>query len=307
MLVFKFRDNAYLRLLTCWLKHAKNSADDLSTGNFWAGGEYGESAEETYAHSIGRLRKLESMPELIKPLFTTVGEEWSLTIRHFSLAVKNELLRVRRDAPFSMIYSFYKSAGACSDRLPGFLAKVHLAQMLLKKRHGKCRCRWGRREEGWGSVWTKTEPDGWPYWGVKCPYELAIDDLDHGWGHPDRTLSCHQAGNKEKRLCALSRVLRDAGIVEYTPTANLSLDGHFYTYPQFWPRCEWKTTLSLIELMNTVAEFEIDTAVRKRLNWLVAIEKGEKPFDLDMPAECVRLCETDRGLSLIKWSPQVAS
>lgn len=68
--------------------------------------------------------------------------------------------------------------------------------------------------------------------------------------------------------------MHDAGLVEYTPAANVSPEGYLYTHPQVWPCCEWNTSSPLTELMNTAAEFEIDTAVRKTLKWLVALEQG---------------------------------
>lgn len=193
--VSKFAGNSYLQLLTCWIRHAHDSASRLSTGEFWDCGELlADPAEKSYAHSIGRLRRLEKMPKLIGPLFTTLGEKWDLVVRHFSLDEKNELHRLDKYAPFRMIFSFYKKAGARSNNPPAFIAKLHLAQRLLKERHGKCRCQWGRSLDGWNSCWVKTNPSGWPCWSLKCPYELAIDDLGQRWGNSsDQQLSSRQA------------------------------------------------------------------------------------------------------------------
>lgn len=55
--------------------------------------------------------------------------------------------------------------------------------------------------------------------------------------------------------------------------------------------------------MNTTAEYEIDVALLNTNKWLDAIELGRKPSRQDMPTKCVRLYETSKGLSLIKWSP----
>lgn len=298
-------DNAYLQSLTCWIKSAGRSADRLSTGQIWDSGQYNNYAEKSYAHSIGRLRRLEKMPRLIEPLFTTIGEKWTLVIRHFSLDVKNELQRLREFAPFWRIFSFYKSAGARSNNPPAFIAKLHLAQKMLKKRHGTCQCGWGRSPLGWSSHWVSTDPSGWPYWQLKCPYEVAIDDLELGWGYPERLLSNRQVGEQLLRFIELSHIMRDAGLVNYAREANVSPEGYLYAYPQVWPCCEWNTNSPLTELMSTAAEFEVDTALRRTLKWLVAIAQGEPPHNTDMPAACVRLCETKRGLSLIKWSPQI--
>ncbi|NGM88079.1 hypothetical protein G5B35_12250 [Parapusillimonas sp. SGNA-6] len=303
--VAKFCKDSYLKLLICWIKQAKDSATRLSAGHIWDGGEY--ETEKSYGHSLGRLRRLEKMPKLIEPLFTTVGESWNLTVRHFPLEVKNELHRLSQYAPFWRIFSFYKSVGARSNHPPAFIAKLQVTQRLLTKRHGKCRCRWGKGLAGWSSRWVQTGPDGWPYWGLKCPYELAIDDLEPGWGYPDRLLSNRQAWAALLRFIELSDVMHEAGLIEYTADANITPYGHLCTYPQVWPCCEWKTTSPLTELLNAVAEFEVDTTVCKTLTWLSAIEQGDKPYDLDMPAACVRLCETDGGLSLIKWRPRNGS
>jgi hypothetical protein len=304
--IFKFERNVCLQLLSAWTKNVRATAIELSQGQFWDCDEQDRFETKSYKPGIGRLRKLEHMPALIEPLFTTVGEAWQLETRRFPLETKFQLHRLRKYARFWRIFNFYKNVAARANNPPPFIAKLRATQMALKERHGKCRCRWGREKAGWwGYHWIKTHPEEWPYLNLKCPYDVALEDLELAWGHPDRVLSSRLAEAERSRFLRECGIMHDAGLIEYTSNANISPEGYLYAVPQVWPCCEWKETSSLTELLNTAAEFEIDSASIEIDKWLDAIDVGSTP-----PSEwktitgCVRLCETEEGLLLIKWTPE---
>lgn len=296
----------HLQLLFAWVKNTNDAAINLSRGQFWDCNQ-GESHDETsFKHAIGQLRKLENIPTLIEPLFTTLGESWQLEIQHFSIEVKKELHRLSKYATFSTILDFYKRVSARSKNPPSFIMQLRAGRAKLKERHGKCHCRWGREKTSWSYHWVKTSPDGWPYWQIKCPYEVALENLDLNWEHSDRVLSNREVQDELLHFVKSSCVMRDAGLIEYTPDANISPSGYLYAYPQVSPCCEWNQTSPLTQLLNKIAEFEIELAMVKLNRWLDAIDKGSEPHERDELARCLRLCETKEGLSLIKWIPQAA-
>jgi len=55
---------------------------------------------------------------------------------------------------------------------------------------------------------------------------------------------------------------------------------------------------------TTIFEFEIEAAVDELITWLDDIEKGARPNKRRGYKNCVRMCNTDDGPSLIKGSPQ---
>lgn len=298
------RENVYLRLLSAWTRHTRDAAAEFSRGEFWYSDFHDRIEERTYNHLMGRLRKLESMPELIEPLFVTKGEEWQLETRHFPSNVRDELHQLRPHTPFWMIFDFYKDVGIRSHHHPPpYIAKLRAGQDQLRRRHGECRCCWGREKAGWVYHWLRTDPDELPNWRLSCPYDVALEELELEWGNKYDVLSTRKAQEETFRFYNQSKVMHDADLIDYTPEANVTAQGYLCIYPQAWTCCEWKKTSPLMELLNATAEFEIDSALFKINRWLDRIEKKRAhPEARDEPSKCVRLRETDDGLLLIKWT-----
>lgn len=297
--ISNFVKNGYFRLVSSWIRDARKGQVALSQRKLWESEfDHGEPP------AIGRLRRIAKMPRLIEPLFTTPNEEWSLAVRHFPLEAGNALQTVSKYASFGTIFSYYKSLAPYFSDPPPYIEKLRFAKTTLHDRHGKCRCQWGKRNAGWLDHWMEMDPDGWPYWLTKCPYSVAIEELELGWGDADQVLSRGLAEQRQQSFIEQSRIMRDAGLIEYAVNAKVAPSGHLGWSTNIGRDCEWKEPSPLTELMNTAAEFEIDVALVAAIKWLDAIEQGAAPDALRMPSRCVRLCETNNGLSLTKWSPK---
>lgn len=302
---FNIHEQGELEHLAAWAKKASTAAIRLSQGQIWHCDLGNFIGETSFEHAIGRLRTFEPMPKLIEPLFTEAGETWHLETRQFPFQAKFELARLKPHLGFELIFDFYKNVSRRSANSPPFVKKYKIALDAIRTRHGICRCNWGRIKEGWYYHWMKVTHDEWPLWPYTCPYNIALQELELGWGRADLVLSSRKAEDERLRFIRLSRLMRDAGLIEYTPDAKISPEGYLYWYPQVWPCCEWINNSPLTELLSTAAEFEIEAAISRLTAWLDDIDDGFEPQLRNDPTNCVRLCETEEGLSLIKWTQPV--
>lgn len=154
--------------------------------------------------------------------------------------------------------------------------------------------------------WVQVHPYEWPHWNCTCPYDVALQELELNWGRVDRVLSYRKAQQEELRFIQDSREMYDAGFIGYTPTAHVSPEGYL-CYPQaVLPYCEWILNSPLTELFSAMAEFEVEAAFNKLSKWLDDIDDGHMPDSHDAHSDYVRLCETEEGLLLIKWTKCVS-
>lgn len=297
------RENVYLRLLLVWTRKSSEAAKEFSRGEFWNSDFFHQTGERSYNHLMGRLQKLESMPELIESLFVARGEKCHLETRHFPSSVRDEICRLRPNIPFWMIFAFFKDVAIRSHQPPPYMGKLRAVQDQIRRRHGECCCSWRREKAGWGYHWLKTDPDRRSNGRLLCPYEVALEELELEFGNKYNVLSKRKANDETYRFFQESKVMYDANLIEYTSEANVNADGYLCAYPQAWTCCEWKKTSPLQDLLNATADFEIDSAQFKINRWLDMIEKNRvHPSTRDEPGKCVRLRETDDGLLLIKWT-----
>ncbi len=59
----------------------------------------------------------------------------------------------------------------------------------------------------------------------------------------------------------------------------------------------------LTGLLDAVIEWEIESAVSALTTWLDAIDRGALPSARGHPQHSICLCETEDGLSLVRWLP----
>ncbi|MGX9936493.1 hypothetical protein ACVFVO_13980 [Advenella kashmirensis] len=287
-----------------WSKKVYSASEKLSATKIWVSEEFDGRKELSYRHAIGRLKLLCGVPSLIEPLFEDLGEDWDLTIKNFQADVRNELHSLKDKPHFDYIFTYYKFISGYLKSPPPFKKKLRLAQDILNNRHGKCRCEWSLQNAGWVSHWVRIDPRMGVHVYDRCPYGHAIDTLEREWGHPDMLRLTPRAKQKLwDTFIHQSRDMNAYGLVEYSQNAKVAPDGYLRgTYNNIYSSCEWNTLSPITELLNTVAEFEIDVALIKMMKWLDGIEQGHEPENYDLPAGCIRLCDTDDGLSLIKWS-----
>ncbi|CAN7773185.1 hypothetical protein LJR296_007516 [Cupriavidus necator] len=114
---------------------------------------------------------------------------------------------------------------------------------------------------------------------MSCPYDVALNELQLGWGRSDLALSNRQAEQERQRFCSVSRAMRDLGLIRYTRDAA-----------------------TLTAVLEMALAWEIELTFDALTTWLDDIDRGVDPLEHDDSKSCVRLCETDDGLLLIRWT-----
>lgn len=298
---FALPEQGQFQELAEWIESASVAASQLSQGEIWRSSENGHFSENTSAEVIGQLRTLNRMPTVLIPMFTEVGACWHLETRQFSLAAKAELARLEPYLGFDELFDFYKRICTLSLNPPHFVKKQKAVQEAIKARHGECHCRWAFIKAGWDSFWKQVDPNGWPRWQDRCPYEVVLQELEQGWGRWDLALSPRKLDAEMFHFTKSSHLMHDLGLIGYTPDANVSPEGYLYTIPQVWPCCDWTLDSPLTDLLNATAEFEFDSISRELIRWLDDIESGINPSHREYPTSSVRLIEKEDGLSLVHW------
>jgi hypothetical protein len=303
LIAAKFPDNPHLRLLSDWIVNVNAAAQQQMTGYLSLGHEWTEPEERSYKHFMSRLRSLEAVPTPLEHLFGSNGSTWNLVTFRYSESVKDELTRTSQYASLRTLFRLYKSVCAHSDQPCAFVTRLRTVQAELQEACARCRCGWGLQEAGWSSHWVKVNPLDWPHWGCKCPYEFASEELERGWGCPERTQSTRQAWRTEFHFIDETGLLSDAGLIGYTPNAVLLPNGRLAVAPQVWPCCNWNEESPLTRLLSDAAECEINMAVRRIYTWLEAIDGGAPPYGQDITTGCVGVRNTAAGLTLLQWGP----
>ncbi|MCW5191793.1 MULTISPECIES: hypothetical protein [Burkholderia] len=150
--------------------------------------------------------------------------------------------------------------------------------------------------------WIPVHPDEWPHEGCTCPFEVAYKELELGWGRFEQTLSSRKEDQEYFRFIALSKEMRDAGLISYAKDAMVTPDGFLHIDQDLWSCCEWRQDSPLTDLFNTAAAWEVESAFDAQIAWLDSLEQGIGPSERDDPKYCVRLRATEEGLLLIRWT-----
>ncbi|WP_454743479.1 hypothetical protein [Cupriavidus necator] len=299
---FLARDESRVASLRNWVRRASGAAACMARAEIWRSGDEEPLGDMSLAQVFGQLRALKATPRRIKPLLAEPGGTWYLESRAFPHSARAELDRLNQlHLNFSRIFAFYKLHGASSDTT-SLVARSKKAQDLLRQRHRSCRCQWAQigRNNG-GSCWIMVRADKAMRCNYRCPFDVALTELKRGWGPHQQVLSDITIERERQRLIASSHDMYDAGLIRYTEGAKLSPEGYLSTTQSVWPCCDWIYKSPLLQLLNYVAEWEIESALDALTTWLDDIDRGSKPSERDDPKYCVRLCEADHGLALFRW------
>ena len=300
---FPAREQGHVASLAGWVARASAAAARMSRGEIWWSGEGAIHGAVSLEQAFGQLRALEPMPGNIEPLFTEPGGRWSLETQVFARRAKVQLDHLNsRVLGFAEVLHFYIRINAASASPPSFVARLNAVQDRIKTRHGTCRCLWRLTNARWLSSWINLHSEEEPRQGLICPYELALDELQHGWGCSDLALSNRETEQEWLRFCGVSHEMRDAGLIRYMKDAKVSPQDYLYVDQDVWTCCEWVRGAPLTALLDMAVAWEIELEFGALSTWLDNIDLGADPFERDDLKYCVRLCETNDGLLLIKWT-----
>jgi hypothetical protein len=287
--LFFLREMEKIYSIENWIVEANNSISQDAHNEVWVSRLSGNSLPPL-SQVFGQIISLKAPPKSIAPIFSDFSQGWSIKKNYFNNEIKDELHRVTSLLCIDDVFRLYKYVKAFSEIKSPFSSKLKSAQEIIKSKHSKCECNWILMREGWGFHWVKMNPEYRPYSGIRCPYEEAINELELGWGRHDIALSRRLAMNSMNYYFTLITMIKELGLFKLVN----SIDGI---------GAEWNEDSPLSELFNTMAECEIKVQLRNMVNWLDFIEDGGHPSLKSFNSRCVRLCETDEGLTLIRWIP----
>jgi hypothetical protein len=289
--------------LAGWVARASAIAARMSRGEIWWSEGGAVPGDISLDLAFGQLRALEPMPEDIELLLTASGGRWSLETHAFARQARIQLDRLRScHLSFAEVLHFYIRINAASANPPSFVVRLSAIQDWLKTRHGACRCPWRLTDAGWLSDWVSVHPGEGPRWGLTCPYDIALNELQQGWGRSDRALCNRQAEQERWAFGRVSSEMREAGLIRYTKNASVAPQGYLYGDQDVWACCEWVRESPLTALLDMAVALEIELAFGALTAWVEDIDRGIDPLGRDDRRHCMRLCETDDGLLLIKWT-----
>jgi hypothetical protein len=280
----------------------------MSQREVWRSGDDGFLGNVSLAQAFGQLRAMAPMPEGIKSLLAEAGDTWSRQSCQFPQQTRIVLEDLRlRGLGFGRVLDFYKCIGAFSSPPPSFVTRAMHAQDCLRKRHGTCRCEWEMIREGWAPNWVKVQTEERKHWSFRCPFEVAVAELDLCWAYQNSAHVGRNPGLRRDNFVELAHDMHAAGLIRYAKGSKISTRGYLYTEQKIAACCEWVDDSLLSELLETAAGWEVDAAYSAVSKWLDNIEYGLRPGQRDDPKYCIRLCEADSGLSLIGWAKKPKS
>lgn len=105
----------------------------------------------------------------------------------------------------------------------------------------------------------------------------------------------------------LAHDMHIAGLIRYAKSSKISTKGYLSTEQEIASCCEWVHDSVLSDLLEKAADWEVEAAHCAVSRWLDDIDHGLQPAQRDDPKCCTRLCATDDGLLLIKWTKAEAN
>ncbi|WP_434668231.1 hypothetical protein P5W99_36985 [Paraburkholderia sp. A3BS-1L] len=299
---FPSGEDKYLSLLGDWVTRASLAAESLSRREIWRSGDDGFPGDLSLAQAFGQLRALVPMPEAIETLFAEAGDAWGMETCQFPQQTRIKLERFRsRGLGFARIFDFYKCIGAFSAARPSFVTRAWHAQDSLRERHGICRCEWELTVEGWHHNWVKVHAEERKHWSFRCPFDVAIGELDLCWAHRNSAYVGRNPSPKRVIFVELAHDMHAAGLIRYAKGSKITTKGSLNTEQEIASCCEWVHDSVLSDLLEKAADWEVEAAHNAVSRWLDNIDHGLQPGQRDDPKHYTRLCETDDGLSLIRW------
>lgn len=285
-----------------WVLRASQSAACLSNAEIWRTARHGEAFWLSRAQAFGQLRALAPMPEALEALLADTGGTWRMESQLFPAGAKTELERLDSlGLGFARVLEVFQCIGPSAPHPPSFVANLRVVRGLLSARHGSCHCKWALFRGGWESHWIRVHADEQPYWSTPCPFEVALAELDRGWGGFDQAVSNRRLVQEQVRFLDLVHEMHAAGLVHYTEEAQVSDNGYLYIGQDLPSSCRWADDSPLTELLNTASIWEIEAAYGAISTWLDNIEEGTPPGHREDPRYCVRVVHADAGLRLIRW------
>jgi hypothetical protein len=294
----------FFDVIVTWVKNANHTGTKFANEEIWTSNRTCFDGEGALNNVIARLNLIAPIPKTIRPFIIGTNEHWHMEIRRFSGEIKSELDCLNINTKFSPAFDIYKNVCSRSDDPPPYFDILLAAKKAIRERHSDCHCKWAVSGNGWSSYWIEVDPDQWPHWGCTCPYDIALNNLEAGWGCSELVISTRTSHRDFLQSMHYSGKLFDAGLIKFPEGKEKKTGIALSYYYSDWRHWIWSKESPLSDLFNAVCEFEIESEVSYLSKWLQNIDEGSMPGKDELPTCCVSLCETDKDLMLIKWVRQ---
>lgn len=279
-----------------WISRVGAKARSLSANEIWRSDS--ERMEST-RWALSRFHGIEPIPKSVMPIIKEFDYHWSVSHFDFPAGARDGFFLLKNILDFDTVLEFYKTISGNSKSNTSVKCKIEMAREVINRKHAHCRCEWVFQEFGWNSSWIRIDPRERHLWTRPCPYEVALEEMNDGWGAIDRRR--HGYFKIRAIWLDISRRMFDANLIRYTADAKVSPEGYLYAGENCWRACEWNDDSPLTSLINRVAEFEIEIVLSALTEWLDEIDVGGMPGWPEEPIDFLRLSDTGDGLRLTQW------
>ncbi|WP_176072357.1 hypothetical protein [Paraburkholderia mimosarum] len=278
---FPSDEGELLSPLRDWVTRVSLAAAHMSRGEIWRSGDDGFPGDLSLAQAFGQLRALVPMPEAIECLFAEAGDTWGMETCPFPQQTRIKLEHLRsRGLGFARIFDFYMCIGAFSAARPSFVTRARHAQDSLRERHGACRCEWEMIPQGWLPNWIKVHAEERKHWSFRCPFDVAIAELDLCWAHQNSAYIGRNPSPKRVIFVEQAHDMHAAGLIRYAKGSKISTKGSLSTEQEIASYCEWVHDSVLSDLLEKAADWEVEAAHSAVSRWLDNIVHGLQPMPL---------------------------
>ncbi|ABK12329.1 MULTISPECIES: hypothetical protein [Burkholderia] len=256
-----------------------------------------------YAQKLGQLYSICPPADSVKPYLQSVNVEWESERQVFDDRIKHVVDDKRLNYLFRTMFDFFVQTGDLVPNPPPFVALYKRLVAPLRERHATCRCRWfGMPIGGDGIFWQECDPDATKYHDVRCPYEVALDELDVRWGQWTTVLKGRQAGQELGRLICIVQDLLECDFVRLVKEHDPWAEPNFNRLQDTFAKYAWNLDDSTLDLLNTATEWQLSMEVEAVTAWLEHIDDSHRPDPWTLPSQCVRIQRDGSNLVLMRWT-----
>ncbi|WP_244143312.1 hypothetical protein [Burkholderia multivorans] len=288
--------------ILAWVTHVTEAATQYSNEDIFIYHTSHVFERAPYAQKLGQLYAIEPPTDLIKPYLRPAGMEWQNEQKVF-----DDFLEFFGNGQGWRVVlwralDFFVQTGALSLHPPPFVDLYNRLVAPLRERHATCCCRWFGIPVGGDQIfWQECEPDAAKYHDARCPYEVALDELDFRWGRWAAILKGRRAGQEFGRLICIAQDLLDRDFVRLVNDRDFGTEPNFKRMQETFGHYVWNLDAPTLDLFNTATEWQMSMEVEAVTAWLGRIDVSNRPGPWTLPSECVRIQRKGDRLLLMRW------
>lgn len=283
-----------------WVRSAQRTAREINASRLAAlpGDEYcGETLEIFWQ----RLAWADPIPKGIRSLLNIPrADSTQPLIKKFPQVATQQVKEVLKHGSLQDLLWVYKKTMALANEMPIYRQAAIAKVELLRTRHEICRCQWGKEKNG---PWVRTDSSGWPYWLLRCPFTIVINDILENW------IYFHGDFSGVKRwdmwmiyLAEVKRFWNHDFFKHIQQNASAPAKkagvGDSFAYQ---PVIEFAFDNNLKSLIEALINFEFMNYMDEADRWLQQIDSGIEPYNVINSPTRSHLMDSPEGIYLLTW------